>query len=167
MAKRRFDPSSCVADDIARMERAHARGERVKCLLLRRSIAKRFACWVSPGANIGKGVKFPHPTGIVIGEGAVVSDGCTIYQNVTIGRARADGPGYPILGPGCTVYAGAVIVGDIYLAPGTVVGANAVVTKGTEMKNDVLVGAPARSVRGGGGLLLGGSRPSTLWGLAA
>lgn len=154
VVKRRLDPSVRLADDITRMERAFFCGKRLRCLLLRWSIARRFGCWVSPGAYVGKGAEFPHPTGIVIGEGAVIGDECVIYQNVTIGRARRDEPGYPRLGDGCTVYAGAVIVGDIEIAPGTIVAANAVVTRGTNMENDVLAGVPARSkLASGGGFL--------------
>src|ERR1035437_7699815 len=42
-----------------------------------------FACEIRCSAELGTGLLFPHPTGIVIGEGVVVEDNVTIYQNVT------------------------------------------------------------------------------------
>ncbi len=40
---------------------------------------------IHPGAQIGNGVFFDHGMGIVIGETAVIGDGCTIYHGVTLG----------------------------------------------------------------------------------
>lgn len=137
------------------LDASFAKNWTLRAKLISRRIYRCFSCCISPGVRIGDGVEFPHPTGIVIGEGAVIGDHCVIYQNVTIGRARRDEPGYPKLGAGCVVYAGAVIVGDIEIAPGTVVGANAVVTRGTDVENDVLAGVPARSKLASGGGLLG------------
>jgi serine acetyltransferase len=79
-------------------------------------------------------VKFPHPVGIVIGDGVRIGHECRIYQNVTIGlienlpapEARHQ---YPTLDDNVVVYAGAVIAGAIHIGAGCIIGANAVITK--------------------------------------
>lgn len=110
-------------------------------------LARAFGCYISNSAVIGERVWFPHPTGVVIGEGVVVEDDCVIYQNVTIGRSTSGNPVYPRIGRGSVIYAGAVIVGATVLPAGTVVGANAVVIDFQgEIEGSVLVGAPARVV---------------------
>ena len=40
---------------------------------------------IHPGAHIGQQVFIDHGMGVVIGETAVVGDGCTIYHGVTLG----------------------------------------------------------------------------------
>ena len=75
--------------------------------------------------NVGR---FPHPIGIVIGDGAQLGTDVWIYQNVTIGRGERGDPRYPALEDGVCVYAGAVIVGPITIGSGAVVGANAIVS---------------------------------------
>jgi len=85
-------------------------------------------CHISKKASIGSGIKFPHPTGIVIGERALIGLGVTIYQNVTIGQKNSI---YPEVGDGVVIYPGAVIVGDIKIGSGSVIGPNCVVYKDT------------------------------------
>ena len=53
-------------------------------------ILKKYNCYISPKAEIGKNLSFPHPIGIVIGDGVKIGDNCIIYQNVTIGRKNRD-----------------------------------------------------------------------------
>lgn len=110
-------------------------------------LARSFGCFIAPSAVIGEGAHFPHPTGIVIGEGVVVGSGCVIYQHVTLGRSTSSEAVYPQVGADSTLYAGAVVTGASVLPVGTVVGANAVVInfRGAG-ENAVLVGAPARDV---------------------
>lgn len=102
-------------------------------------------CYISPDSNIGDGLFLPHPTGVVIGEGARVGSGVTVYQHVTLGRAQADASAYPKLGKGVIVYAGAVVVGGIEVGDQAVVGANAVVLKNVPC-NARAVGNPARNL---------------------
>lgn len=109
-----------------------------------RAIFFKFNCQISPTAKLGSHLVFPHPIGIVIGDGVIIKDGCTIYQNVTLGQKNHL---YPKLESGCTVYPNAVVMGDIVLRSGTVVGAGAVVTRGTDSPNDVIAGVPARSIK--------------------
>lgn len=97
---------------------------------LRRRLNRRFGCYVSPTARIGRNCVFPHPVGIVVGDGVVIGDDCVIYQNVTLGartRGQEAEARYPVLEDGVVVYAGAVVIGPVRLGRGSRVAANAVV----------------------------------------
>jgi serine O-acetyltransferase len=89
------------------------------------------SCHISPIADIGKGVSFPHPTGIVIGAGVVIEDDVTIYQHVTLGSHGKPGKDkdYPTIGCGTVIFAGAVIIGGISIGKNCIIGANAVVNR--------------------------------------
>jgi serine O-acetyltransferase len=112
--------------------------------LLRIRLARQWGVYLAAGATIGK-VRFPHPVGIVIGEGTVIEDGATIYQNVTIGAATVDGTDYPTLRSGCVIFAGAVVIGAVEIGENATVAANAVVTQSVP-QDRVAVGVPARIV---------------------
>lgn len=100
-------------------------------LLLRASIQKLLCCQI-PLRHLRR-VRFPHPVGIVIGDGVRIGEGVRIYQNVTIGRIEnAGGVGseaYPVLEDDVFVYAGAVICGGITVGARSIVGANALITR--------------------------------------
>lgn len=143
----RKDPFRNFKRILRKMHRARMTGDMHKAIHCRDTLMRKYACCISPLAEIAEDVEFPHPVGIVIGDGVVVQSGCTIYQNVTLGRAKKTQNGYPIISNGCILYAGAVVVGDIIIESGTVVAANAVVVRGNTVKNDVLAGVPAKSTR--------------------
>lgn len=84
-------------------------------------------CYISPRARIGAGLYLPHPTGVVIGKGVVVGDLASIFQNVTLGSRGAGAEAYPVLGDGVTLYANAIVVGDVLIGANAVIGAGAVV----------------------------------------
>ena len=140
--------SDMFASDVARMQRAQARGDKVSLLLIHRKIIRKYSCHISPWARIASTATFPHPTGIVIGDGAVIGEGCTVYQHVTMGRLRKDVAEYPIPDEGRVLYAGSCVLGGARLGAGTVVGANAVVLGGSYGVGSTLVGSPARNARG-------------------
>lgn len=99
------------------------------------------------GSRIGKGLFLPHPSSIVFGAGINIGEHCTIYQNVTLGAKRVgsfetDDLAYPQIGDNCVLYAGAVVVGPVFVKNGTQVGANAVLLTDTE-ENSVYAGVPA------------------------
>lgn len=86
-------------------------------------------CYLEPMANIAGGLHLPHATGVVIGAGVTLHQNVTLYQHVTLGRQRADTQTAPTLGTGTTVYANAIIVGDVTLPPRSIVKAQQVVHK--------------------------------------
>ena len=102
--------------------------------LLHKRIFRKFACDITPSCKLGN-VVFRHPTGIVIGGGAVLADGVIIHQNVTFGALRFDGkekrgiPCQQIVGQDTIIGCGVKVLGDVTIGKNCIIGANAVVTK--------------------------------------
>jgi serine O-acetyltransferase len=103
---------------------------------------------IHPGALIGNRVFIDHGMGVVIGETAVVGDGCTIYHGVTLGgTALYKGEKrHPTLGRDVVVGAGAKVLGGFEVGDGAKVGSNAVVTKPVPA-GATAVGNPARIIQ--------------------
>lgn len=118
-------------------------------LLLRRKLEKNYGLYISLNSKIGRGLKLPHVTSIVIGDGVEIGENVTIYQQVTLGGQNIgdnDLGNYPILGNDVIVYAGAKIIGKVIIGDGAVIGANSVVTKDVE-PNSVYAGVPAKRIK--------------------
>jgi serine O-acetyltransferase len=103
---------------------------------------------IHPNAHIGNRVFIDHGMGVVIGETAVVGDGCTIYHGVTLGgTALYKGEKrHPTLGRNVVVGAGAKVLGGFEVGDGAKVGSNAVVTKPVPA-GATAVGNPARIIQ--------------------
>lgn len=71
-----------------------------------------------------------------------IGDNCWINQQVTIGWSFR---GYPTIGNGVRITAGAKVIGDIYIGDNAIIGANAVVTKNVS-ENAIVVGIPAKCI---------------------
>ena len=73
----------------------------------------------------------PHGlSGIFISKGAVIGEGCTLFQQVTIGSNTLQGSaryGAPILGRNVYIGAGAKIIGRVTVGDNVRIGANCVV----------------------------------------
>lgn len=83
-------------------------------------------------------VYYPHPIGIVIGDGTVLGQRVRIYQHVSIGRgAHDDVASYPTLGDDVWVYPGAVVSGAIRIGHRAIISANATVT--CDVPDDAMV----------------------------
>jgi serine O-acetyltransferase len=83
---------------------------------------------IHPAAPIGRGVLLDHATGIVIGETAVVGDGVTILQGVTLGATgKQRGDRHPKVRAGVLLGAGALVLGNIEIGTMSKVGAGSVV----------------------------------------
>ena len=113
--------------------------------LLNRS-ARRHGGYVGPGAVILGEPVLPHGLhGVYISRYATIGAGCRIYQNVTIGEVNGHAP---VVGEGCLIGAGAVLVGDIRIGDGVKIGAGAVVFQDIPAGCTV-VAQPPRMLKGG------------------
>ena len=82
----------------------------------------------------------------MIGSTAIVGDGCTIYQGVTLGgTSLARVKRHPTLGRNVTVGSGAKVLGDITIGDGAKIGSNSVVVRDVPAGATV-VGIPGRVV---------------------
>ncbi len=112
-------------------------------------LQKDFGVYIHPDAEIGPGLRLPHPVGIVIGQGVKIGRNAVIYQNSTLGGARrgdSETGNYPQIGDDCLLFAGAVVIGGIRIGDGCTVAANAVVTRDIASHTTV-AGVPARPLR--------------------
>ena len=102
---------------------------------------------IHPGAVIGERVFIDHGMGVVIGETAVVGDGCTIYHGVTLGGTSLykGAKRHPTLGRDVVVSAGAKVLGGFEVGDGAKIGSNAVVIKPVPA-GATAVGIPARII---------------------
>lgn len=94
------------------------------------------------GTKIGRGLKFPHYSCIVISKRAIIGNNCTIYQGVTLGKTAS---GCPVLGNNVIVCANATIVGKVNIGDNAFIGAGAVVVHDVPA-NSVVVGNPGRVI---------------------
>lgn len=110
---------------------------------------KKTGIEIHPSAQIGKGVFIDHGMGVVIGETAIVGDGCTIYQGVTLGGTGKDkGKRHPTIGRNVTIGSGAKVLGPFSVGDNSKIAANAVVL--SEIPPDsTCVGVPAHIVKMG------------------
>ena len=106
-----------------------------------------FGVDIHPAVPIGSGVMLDHATGIVIGETAVVEDGVTIFQGVTLGATgKQRGDRHPKVRQGALLGAGAKVLGNIEVGRDSRVGAGSVVLDPVPAYCTV-AGVPARVVR--------------------
>ncbi len=103
-------------------------GGRVKYRLamFRLDVQKVLTCQIP--TRYWHSVKFPHPVGIVIGDGVRIGKNVQIYQNVTIGLRSHDAKDYPEIEDDVFIYTGAMILGGIRIGRGSEIGAHAIVT---------------------------------------
>lgn len=89
--------------------------------------AYRHGGYIGPDAVIKGRPILPHGLqGIFISRYASVGKDCRIYQNVTIGEVERKAP---VIGDGCLIGAGAVLIGGIRIGDHVQIGAGAVVNK--------------------------------------
>ncbi|HEX8443585.1 MAG TPA: serine O-acetyltransferase EpsC [Allosphingosinicella sp.] len=102
---------------------------------------------IHPGARIGRNFFIDHGF-VVIGESAIIGDGVTIYQHVTLGGTNptngVPGKRHPTIMDGVVIGSGAQVLGPITVGPNARIGANAVVTRDVP-GGATMTGIPARS----------------------
>lgn len=112
---------------------------------LKKKQLKHYSCLISSDAIIGRHVRFPHPTGIVIGGGVQIGNFVDVYQHVTIGSHGKKGldMAYPIIEDNAKIFAGSTVIGGIVVGKKSVIGANSVVAINVPA-DGIAVGSPAR-----------------------
>lgn len=102
-------------------------------------------CDISYKAQIGKGLKMPHPLGVVIGDGVIIKNNVTVFQQVTFGSHGKKGQEmqYPIIEDNVCVYAGAKIIGGITIGENSIIGANSLINKNIP-SDSVAYGSPCK-----------------------
>jgi serine O-acetyltransferase len=128
---------------------AHAllrQGRRALALHLQSRMALTFGIDINPAARLGRGIMLDHGTGIVIGETAVVEDGVSILQGVTLGgTGKQAGDRHPKIGEGVMIGAGAGVFGNIDIGARAKIGAGSVVLQDVPA-GCTAAGVPARVV---------------------
>lgn len=117
-------------------------GRLGKFLWRRHSV--RYGCYLHLHADIAGGLRLPHPVGVVVGEGVKISEWVTLYQGVTLGQGSTK-MRYPKVGDRATIFANAVVFGDVRVGSRAVIGAGSVVNRHVP-DGDVVAGSPAKSI---------------------
>ncbi len=90
---------------------------------------------IHPGAEIGGGLRITHTSGLVVGKGAKIGANVTLLHGVTLGGSSRgffeEGAvdGFPDVGDGSKIAAGAKLLGPIKIGRDCFIGANAVVAR--------------------------------------
>ncbi len=130
-----------------RAHRFYQKGHLLLARLLSQRARHQTGIEIHPGAQIGRRVFIDHGDGVVIGETTIIGDDVTIYQGVTLGGTGKDtGKRHPTIGNGCTIGAGAKVLGPITIGDQCKVGAGAIVLKNVP-DNCTVVGNPGRIVK--------------------
>jgi serine O-acetyltransferase len=124
--------------------------ERDFALYLQSRSSDVFQTDIHPAARFGAGVFLDHATGLVVGETAVVEDGVSLLQDVTLGgtgKAKT-ADRHPKVRRGAMIGAGAKILGNIDVGAGARVAAGSVVLRPVE-PDATVAGVPAKVIRTG------------------
>jgi acetyltransferase-like isoleucine patch superfamily enzyme len=107
---------------------------------------------LSPTASVGRDVRFGAH--VVVHDGVVIGDGCTIQDHAILGKppARGEARGPLVIGEGVKVCAAAIVFAEARIGDGAVIGdqayvreraaigARSVIGRGACVDNDVTVG---------------------------
>lgn len=113
-------------------------------------IYHRYGCCLFLDADIGLGLKVPHPVGIVIGR-CSVGRNLTVLQGVTIGEKNLgewskDHNNLPKIGDNVVLSANVCVLGNVKIGENIVVGANSIVCRDI-IEQGVYAGIPASKIK--------------------
>jgi serine O-acetyltransferase len=122
------------------------RGRRDFALYLQSRSSEVFQTDIHPAVPFGEGIFLDHATGLVIGETAVVEDGVSMLQSVTLGgTGKESGDRHPKIRRGVLIGAGAKILGNIEVGHCARIASGSVVLQAVS-PNTTVAGVPARAV---------------------
>lgn len=105
-------------------------------------IGKKYGIQISHNTNVGYGLYFQHPYGIILHESTIIGNNCTISQFVTFGSMVKHAA---VCGNNVYVGPNSCIVENVIIGSNSVIGAGAVVVKDVP-ENCTVAGCPARVV---------------------
>lgn len=121
-------------------------GRETLAFHLQSRTSELFQVDIHPATRIGRGVFVDHGTGIVIGETAVIGDGVSMLQGVTLGGTGSGrGDRHPKIGKGVLLGAGAKVLGNIVIGDFAKIASGSVVLKPVP-PGCTAAGVPARLV---------------------
>jgi serine O-acetyltransferase len=121
-------------------------GRETLAFHLQSRTSELFQVDIHPATRIGRGVFIDHGTGIVIGETAVIGDGVSMLQDVTLGGTGAErGDRHPKIGKGVLLGAGAKVLGNIAVGDYAKIASGSVVLKPVP-PGCTAAGVPARLI---------------------
>lgn len=124
-------------------------GFKFLAILVRNRLISKYGIHLGLLSQMGEDLKLPHPQSIIIGEGVVIGNNCTIYHNVTLGTKHSlsvNKVEYPKLGDNVKIYTGSIILGGVQIGENSIVGANSLVLEDIE-PNSVYSGIPAKKIK--------------------
>ena len=121
-------------------------GKQVLAHYLQSQMSQTFQIDIHPNATLGSGIMLDHGTGIVVGETARIGHNCSILHHVTLGGSGKKGVDrHPKVGNGVLLGAGASVLGNVIIGDGCQVGAGTLVI--TDLPpHSVAVGVPAKII---------------------
>lgn len=143
-----FRPQTDVIIHLRKMQYWH---QRVELLSKLHSLflIKRYGIYINPNATIGKGIYFPHPTGICMTNVSIGAN-FTCLQNCTIGAKSlkmTDSLETPHIGDNVILYANSLIIGNVTIANNVTIGGGSCVVKNADVCGGVYCGNPAKLLR--------------------
>jgi len=96
--------------------------------------------------TVGKGLSLYHGHALVLNQGVVIGDNCTLRNSTTIGHKKLAGGTFspcPRIGNNVDIGANVCIIGDVEIGDNVSIGAGSVVVKSIPA-NSIAVGNPAR-----------------------
>lgn len=102
-----------------------------------------------PLNTCGKGLKLMHVGPVLINPKAKLGENCSIHINTAIAAGGVDNNA-PIIGDGCVIGVGAVVLGEIKIANNVAIGSNAVVNKDVIKEDIAVAGVPAKKISDNG-----------------
>lgn len=113
---------------------------------LQSQVSQIFQIDIHPNATLGEGIMLDHGTGIVMGETAMVGNNCSILHHVTLGGSGKKGVDrHPKVKDGVLLGAGATVLGNVVIGEGCQVGAGTLVISDLP-PHSVAVGVPAKII---------------------